>query len=268
MGKSQYISYCKELGSAQKEGRKKCSLEAGAFKWIMKSIPENGNILELGSGKSSQIFSELYKVDSIEDSQRFIGKYAKVNYIPTKIRDYGKYYWYDLAATKKKLGKKYDLIIVDGPTDKTGREGFILNFNLFEKYDCPILIDETDRKIEKKMLECFLDAGFKTIYTGKKFHIIKKGKNFPGFNPKQLVELTENKKIFIVQLKNEIPQWVKEKREHDLCIIYTGNDHALAKELKKYCEYFITEHGTKEHNYKKALEGIPKISKYEKIEFK
>jgi len=267
MSKSQYITYCKELEDAQNAGRKKCSLEASAFNWILENVPENGKILELGSGKSSQIFSELYKIDSIEDNQRFIGKYSKVNYIPAKIVDYGKYYWYDATAIKKKLGKKYDLIIVDGPTDKTGREGFILNFNLFEKYDCPILLDETDRKTEKKMLECFLSSGFETIHVGKKFYIIKKRKNFSGFDPKQLAELTNNKKILIVQVENKILEFAKGKRDFDLCIVYTGNDSEFAKEVKKHCEYFITEHGTKEHNYKKALEEIPKISKYEKIEF-
>tara|TARA_Y100000310_G_C20703003_1_gene831831 strand:+ start:1271 stop:2158 length:888 start_codon:yes stop_codon:yes gene_type:complete len=272
-----YLKAAKEIEEGQKDKRKKCILHYTVFDWVKKNIPEGSRILEIGSGKSSLIFSYLYKVDSVEHDPKYVGKHRNVNYIHAPIREYKKYYWYDLDVLKEKLGKKYDLIIVDGPTSKTGREGFAVNFELFEKYDCPILIDEIDKELERKMLQVFLDSGFEKISEGKKHVIVKRKKENEGKKgnktkkltnlKKELVEgLLENNNLVICSLGDvDPPEWLREKGDYHTCIIHSKDNNEKKFKLKDLADYFISEKGTLKHQYKKAFEELPKMKFYKKI---
>ncbi|MFH1391112.1 MAG: hypothetical protein ABIH20_02255 [Candidatus Diapherotrites archaeon] len=266
-----YIKEVKEIEEAQKDNRKKCVLHYTFFDWVKKNLPAGSKILEIGSGKSSQILSYLYKVDSVEHDTKYVGKYLGVGYIYAPIKEYKGYYWYDIEALKKNLGEKYDLIIVDGPTSKTGREGFCINFELFEKYDCPILIDETNKELERKMLNVFLESGFEIISKGKKHVIIKikketelkKGTKLK----KELVDdLLENKNLVIGSIGDkDPPKWLKEKGNYDTCVIHSEDNNEKKFKLKDFADYFISEKGTLEHQYKEAFEEIPKMKFYKNI---
>jgi len=266
-----YLKASKEIELGQKDNRKKCILHYLVFDWIRKNIPKESKILEIGSGKSSQILSYLYKVDSVEHDTKYAGKYLGVGYIYAPIKEYKGYYWYDLNVLKKNLGEKYDLIIVDGPTSKTGREGFCINFELFEKYDCPILIDETNKELERKMLNVFLKSGFEIISEGKKYAIIKRkkiteGKKETKLKKELLDELLENKNLVICSIGDkDPPEWLKEKGNYDTCIIHFGDSNEKKFRLKDFADYFISEKGTLKHQYKEAFQEIPKMKFYKNI---
>ncbi|MCR4335462.1 MAG: hypothetical protein NUV57_02905 [archaeon] len=259
-----YLNASKEIEEGQKDNRKKCVLHYTVFDWVRKNIPVGSKILEIGSGKSSLIFSYLYKVDSVEHDPRYVGKHKNVNYIHAPIEEYDEYYWYDVNVLKEKLASHYDLIIVDGPTSKTGREGFCINFELFKKFNCPILIDEIDKELEQKMLQVFLDSGFKKIAEGKK-HVIVKGKGIKL--KKNLVDnLLKNENLVICSLGDvDPPKWLKEKGNYHTCIIHCTDNNEKKFKLKYLADYFISEKGTLKQQYKEAFEELPKMKFYKKI---
>ena len=264
--KQKYCSLVKELKKEQKKGKKKCVLDSSVFEWVLKNIPSNGKILELGSGRSSGIFSLLYKVDSIEHDYKYVGKHPEVNYIYAPIKEYSKYYWYDTKFLKKFLGKKYDLIIVDGPTSKTGREGFVINYSLFKDYACPILIDETDRLVEKKVLNCFLDSGFEKLVEEKK-HVILKPKKISKLKQSAISTMLKNEKLVICFFGDVSLNWLNEKRNFDVCLIHSGKNKEKGQKLKPLVDYFITHNDPLIKNYYEAFKKMPKMKVYEKIIF-
>jgi len=264
--KQKYLSLVEELKKEQDKGKKKCVLASSVFKWVLKNIPENGKILELGSGKSSGIFSLLYQVDSIEHDYKYVGKHLVVNYIYAPIKDYGKYFWYDTKFLKKFLGKNYDLIIVDGPTSKTGREGFAINYDLFKNYNCPILIDETDRAVERKVLNCFLESGFEKLVVEKK-HIILKPKKIAKLKQAPILAMLKNEKLVVCFFGNGSLKWVTQKRNFDICLIHNGKIKEKGQKLKPLVDYFITHDEPIIKNYYEAFKTMPKMKVYEKIIF-
>jgi len=262
-----FIEEIELLKLAQLQNKKKCVLSYEVFEWVLKNIPKGSRILEIGSGKSSKIFSILYQVDSIEHDSKYAGKYAEVKYIYAPIKDYGKYLWYDTSKIKLGLAAKYSLILVDGPTDKTGREGFAINFDLFSKFNCPVLIDEINRKGEAKMLACFLQNGFEIIARGKKHSIIK-SVHSKKLNKKCTDSLTKYGKIIIYQTNTtKLPEKLLKRKDFDLCVIYTGKNLEKSRYLKDNSEYYLSEFGLKAHNLAIAFREIPKIKKYSEIWF-
>ncbi len=258
--KQEFIDFCRKLELEQKKGRKKCVLSYMVFKWVLRSIPEGSRILELGSGKSSGAFSLLYKVDSIEHDQKYLNKNRKVNYIHAPIKEYEKYFWYDTKAIKEKLADYYDLIIVDGPTNRTGREGFAVNYSLFKDYGCPIIIDETDRKVEKEMLGCFLSSGFEKICDEEKHVIIKPPKKSRPLNKKCVEKLLENKAVVVLKV-NEVLPALEKKRNFDLCIVYCGKSVQTEQTLKKISDYYLSDRQNAWAS-QKVFDRIPKLKKY------
>ncbi len=258
--KQEFIDFCKELELEQKRGKKKCVLSYKVFEWVLKNIPKGSRILELGSGKSSGAFSLLYKVDSIEHDKKYLNKNKKVNYIYAPIKEYEKYFWYNKDIIKKNLADYYALIIVDGPTNRTGREGFAVNYSLFKDYWCPIIIDEIDRRVEKEMYECFLSSSFEKICGEEKHIIIKSPKKGKVLNKKRVEKLLENKTVVVLKV-NEVLPVLEKKRNFDLCVVYCGKSRKTEQKLKKLSDYYLSEQQPA-WACQKLFDRLPKLKKY------
>jgi hypothetical protein len=120
------------------------------FGLICALLPGRATVLELGGGlASTRYLSERYKVYTVEDSEQWLKRCPEANYIYAPLDHTTN--WYYLAALERELPKEYDLILVDGPTGSDNRIGFLNNFGMF-RHDVPIVVDDTDRVIECKML--------------------------------------------------------------------------------------------------------------------
>jgi len=126
------------------------SISQELFNWIRANLPKGKTILELGSGRGTVELLKYYNVYSIEHDPKWIGYARKGKYIYAPLVQYDKYIWYDISRLI--LPENYDLILVDGPTGLTGREGFVINIHLFNM-DVPIIIDDIQRPAEKKLAE-------------------------------------------------------------------------------------------------------------------
>ena len=110
------------------------------FEAILKTVPKGGTILELGSGTTTKLFSEQRNIVSIEHKKDFIGYHNKPeNYIYAPILSNDGWYTFDV----KKLPKKYDCLLVDGPDLDNRMNGFLKNRNIFSK-NVPWFIDDID----------------------------------------------------------------------------------------------------------------------------
>lgn len=135
------------------EGLGGWSIQPEAYSFIIKNLPYNSTILELGSGFGTQILSKHYKMVSIEHNQRFIGKYNST-YIHAPMKGH----WYDVSVVEKNLPEHYDMILVDGPVGSESRHriGFWENITLFNT-NVLLLIDDTNRDGERILFEKCLD---------------------------------------------------------------------------------------------------------------
>jgi hypothetical protein len=115
-------------------------------------VPVGSTILELGSGIGTGKLAKKYTMWSIEHDEKWVGHCEFANYIHAPITTLadGNTQWYDPSVLVNLIPINYDLILVDGPPGKYGRDGFILNFDLF-RTDVPILIDDTIRSEEAKL---------------------------------------------------------------------------------------------------------------------
>ena len=139
------------------------------YHWILENIPKGKTILELGSGTGTVELTKHWEVYSIEHDKKWLGYAKKSNYIYAPITSYGKkkqYNWYNREIIKKKIPAKYDLLLVDGPKRRIGREGFLRNIGLF-KMDIPIIIDDTHRKEYVKICEYIVKQYGKKMTTYK-----------------------------------------------------------------------------------------------------
>ncbi len=134
-----------------------------ALRWIVENIPDGATILELGSGKGSEVLYHLgYKVFSVEEDIQWVNKYHGVTYIHAPIENN----WYNLLAMKS-IPKKYDLLIIDGPKRGWQREGILDHLDLFN-WSVPVLIDDFNRPEEHAMAIQLRSAmGLSHKYTGK-----------------------------------------------------------------------------------------------------
>jgi len=119
---------------------------------IAQLVPKGSTILELGSGSGTKQLAEKYTMWSIEHDEKWIGHCNIANYIfaPITTLSDGNTQWYDPTILANLIPENYDLILVDGPPGKYGREGFILHHDLF-RTDVPIVIDDTIRKEEAEI---------------------------------------------------------------------------------------------------------------------
>jgi hypothetical protein len=99
-------------------------LGPNVYQYILNTVPPGSNILELGSGDSSRILTEMgHTVWSVEENIEFVGKHPNVNYIHAPIDPATN--WYDKEILSKALAglERFHTVIVDGPT--TDRAGII-----------------------------------------------------------------------------------------------------------------------------------------------
>lgn len=155
------------------------AIDREVYEWLLVNLPKGSTILELGSGAGTQELSKHWKMYSIEHDPEWVGHCKASEYIYAPIRLYSepkKHRWYNVAALKNSLPKKYDLILIDGPLGSIGRMGFVYNLDLFDTR-VPIIVDDTNRKQEMNLaieIHRRINKPMKTLNTKvKKFTIIR-----------------------------------------------------------------------------------------------
>ena len=113
------------------------SINVECFEKIVEILPFDKKILELGSGKSTDILSKFYNMTSVESDKKYLNIYNSY-YIHSEITSSGSYDFNNLKNKLKDLS--YDLLLIDGPNDD--REN-ILNYIEDFKTDIPIIWDDT-----------------------------------------------------------------------------------------------------------------------------
>jgi len=155
------------------------SINVEVFQKIVEILPFGSTILEFGSGASSNILKQFYKIISIEDNKDFLNKYEGIEYIYIDSDKQG----YDFIKLKEKLTNvNYQLLIVDGPND--GREN-INNYLDIIDTNCLIIWDDTQvyekyaiemaNKLNKTYttINCKPNGDFWGPLGGKKFTLIQ-----------------------------------------------------------------------------------------------
>ena len=123
--------------------------------WISQKFQnKNTTILEFGCGKGTVARSSYYQITVIEhdidyltDGPECILARIKPNKFSEKYNEKG---WYDAKVIEQLRGKKFDLIIIDGPPGSIGRSGILAHPWLF-KLSPIILVDDTHRSPEKNL---------------------------------------------------------------------------------------------------------------------
>jgi len=132
------------------------SLSDSAQAWIRANLPAGATILELGSGAGSARLAEHYTVYSVEHDPEWLNRYDSVNYIHSPLRKHKAVkgfdhdYWYNPYIIKNAIKDlKIDLIIIDGPPGKhgkntSGRCGTLKYLDIFPE-GVPFLFDDLHR---------------------------------------------------------------------------------------------------------------------------
>ena len=163
------------------------SITKECFDKIVEILPFGSTILEIGSGNSTKILSQFYKMISIESNIEWMNKYnSDYIYVPSKKYTselFGETTWLDVDSLKSSLdGKKYNLLIVDAGFD---RIGIYDNLDLFNT-NVPIIFDDTmcdaylkcanltANKLNKKCTtyHCAVNKYAVTWFNGKKYSLI------------------------------------------------------------------------------------------------
>jgi len=113
------------------------------YDWINNNVKKGATILELGSGKGSSYLAENYKMFCVENNKGWM-KFDNINYIYAHLNNG----WYRI--NERKLPKKYDLLIIDGPAGSYPRKLFLRHIEKFN-LNIPIIIDDTHRSYEFAM---------------------------------------------------------------------------------------------------------------------
>lgn len=150
-------------------------IDLGVLAAVKQLIPPGSTILELGSGEGTNMLTDEYTVYSIEDDIDWVGYCAESTYIhcPLVELEYNGSItsWYDADILRENLPKDYELILVDGPSGKSGRHGLLANISLF-KHDVPIIIDDTIRSDESGIARELAFLLNRPLYTFWNFSII------------------------------------------------------------------------------------------------
>tara|TARA_B100001173_G_scaffold305218_1_gene310316 strand:+ start:273 stop:1055 length:783 start_codon:yes stop_codon:yes gene_type:complete len=132
-------------------GKSHFPIDLGILTAIRQLVAKESTIVELGSGNGTNRLVKEYEVYSIEDDKKWIGYCEGTNYIHAPLKDYEFndeiISWYDREIISKYIPQNYDLILVDGPSGKKGRDGLLANLDLF-RTDIPFVIDDTLRNHE------------------------------------------------------------------------------------------------------------------------
>ena len=114
------------------------------FAWLKINLQPQKTILEFGSGTGTIELTKHWKVYSVEQDKRWIGKAEKSNYIFAPIKNG----WYDESIVFSSLPKDYDIILIDGPAGSDLRSGIDKHIFRFKK-GVPIILDDTHRQKDK-----------------------------------------------------------------------------------------------------------------------
>ena len=142
------------------EGFGKHSLSKDLFYFIALNFNEDNVLLEMGSGRVTALFDQMFKkVYSVEDQPEWLNKYHS-NYIHSPIIPFSESYvqsllkagvdyniaWYDPELLKEELEthNDYNFILIDGPCGIHGRYGFSKHIDIF-KTDVPMIFDDVNR---------------------------------------------------------------------------------------------------------------------------
>ncbi len=74
------------------------------------------------------------------------------------------------------------------------------------------------------------------------------------------------KNLILCSVGDFPPDWIGQVRE-DVCLIYYGEDTAVASRLKNQCAYFLWNRDFKMPNYVKALEDFGFLENYDQFIF-
>jgi 16S rRNA A1518/A1519 N6-dimethyltransferase RsmA/KsgA/DIM1 with predicted DNA glycosylase/AP lyase activity len=125
------------------------AIDKSTYKWILDNIDFGSNILELGSGTGTIELAKYYNVYSIEHNEDFLNLSKKSTYIYVEILND----FYNIPKTKDKLPKKYSLLLIDGPPKTVSNRNKFLEYIEYFNLECKILIDDTNRDNELKLLK-------------------------------------------------------------------------------------------------------------------
>ena len=138
----------------------------------------NRNIIELGSGLTTIIFSLIskkYKIKyfAIENNNIYYQhmnrlfdrlNIDKTNIQYTPLKNYGDYYWYDIKKLKL-VEESLNLVICDGPPQTTigGRFGLVNLINKLTKNGL-IILDDANKDKQKNLLD-YIHNNYKNLFT-------------------------------------------------------------------------------------------------------
>ena len=125
--------------------------------WISQKFQnKSATILEFGCGKGTEARSSCHKITVIEHDIDYIVDGVECmlasimeNRFSEKYNEKG---WYDAKIIEQLRGKKFDLIIIDGPPGAIGRSGILAYPWIFELSPI-ILVDDTHRSSERNLVK-------------------------------------------------------------------------------------------------------------------
>lgn len=121
------------------------SITKECFDKIVEILPFGKTILEIGSGKSTDLLSKFYNLISLESNLDWMNKYnSNYVYVPLKkmiSKEFGETVWLDVDIVKKSISNvDYDFLLVDAGGDRVGIYDYI---HLFKTDNIPIIFDDT-----------------------------------------------------------------------------------------------------------------------------
>jgi len=138
--------------------------------WIWQNIPRGETVVELGAGLvSTRILRKRFKLFSVEENLDFIGLYSNVAYIHAEIDSTTN--WYSLKP--EQLPKKFNLLIIDGPSGSHLRRNILQCEWIFERAQT-IIVDDTWRESERLLAESIGIKVKTSVYEHSSFSVITK----------------------------------------------------------------------------------------------
>lgn len=123
-----------------------------ASNWVHQFLSINGKkILEFGCGEGTIERSKKYDVTAIEHDPIYLSDELRCYHAPLVFIEGAQCYWYDINCFKELQSEKFDIIIIDGPPGRIGRNGILTQPWIFEMSNC-ILIDDTHRDEESELV--------------------------------------------------------------------------------------------------------------------
>lgn len=133
------------------------SLPRKMFSYIYRTVQQDWTTLEYGSGLSTLLFNEIGCAHLALEDQKvwrdkvtsLVGNTCEVKHVPlTRVqgsRHRMKYDWLPVG--------EYNLVLIDGPQGKLGRDGVLEQIQLLVNPQTIVLIDDVHRREEKRILD-------------------------------------------------------------------------------------------------------------------